>query len=329
MTNSEDLKQDLRFLIDQKDIINASDVFYSADVWTMKKLILLSRYIYPYLCILTNREDNGKYKYSESWFYLDLFSGSGATKVRDKYCIIGSPIVSILKGYKYIKKRNECVRFTKWFLGDKDVRKCKALEQRVEAALKQINQEHCVIPRSDIHINCGNCNDNITLCLEEIKKHKKFSILAFIDPEGFTEIEWATFKKLFEMKYVDMIFIYSTSGCKRGLTEENSSRCMPPHSHAGLTIGQMKKLSCDTLTENFIHEMLLELKRKQIWYESLPIFTEKENELYRIIWASSSKGAANSIESVLKYLNKLKNEDLLNTLEVISGKQSDLFHFSK
>lgn len=103
-TLGEKLEKELNFLINQKKIFNVSKEKYEANIWSVKKLILLSHYLYPYLSILTTKE-NGSYKYSDSWFYIDLFSGPGASIVNEyKFEMWGSPIISLLKGYLLYKK---------------------------------------------------------------------------------------------------------------------------------------------------------------------------------------------------------------------------------
>lgn len=163
----------------------------------MKKLILLSHYLYPYLSILTTKE-NGSYNYSDSWFYIDLFSGPGASNVKEyKFEILGSPIISLLKGVHYIKKRGGYIRFTKWFFIEKRGKRYDALEKRVNIALEEIKLKYeFPIPNSDVIIHPGDCNKKIDSILEEIENYKRPSILLFADPEGITEIEWQLFQIL-------------------------------------------------------------------------------------------------------------------------------------
>jgi len=324
----EKLKENIRFLLDQKEIIEAAKERYITNVWTIKKLILLSRFIYPYLVIATDKKQNGTYKYFNSWFYIDLFSGPGASSIGGMFDIIGSPIVSLLKGIHYIDKREDYIRFTKWFFGDVNKDFCSALEKRRNKTLELIEQKHKVtIPKKDVHILPKDANKNIDTILNEIEKYEKISILAFIDPEGFTEIKWSTLKKLFERKYVDIIYILSTGGVKRGLRPEHLEKNLPPLSDSEKTKYLSGKYSCADLVEMFVKKILKELHRYRLFYYSIPIYNEKNTEIYRIVWTSCSKGAASSVENTINFLQRIKNEDLFRTIQVVLGKQLELKDF--
>ena len=325
--------KEVEFLITQNEIINTSMETYDANIWSLKKLILLARYIPIHLNILTAKK-NGEYKYCDSWFYIDLFSGPGANTITNKVKSIGSPIISILKGIRFVKKRNEFERFTKWFFIDLNRGFCNALAKRSAIALK-LTQKKCEkeygksinASIEDIEILKGDCNTKIDNVLREIEQHERCSILVFIDPEGLKEIEWNTLKKLLEKKYVDVIYILSTVGLKRGINEQILGKNLPP-----LTEKEKRKIlsrsySSEEYVKIFAKYILKELKRRRLFYTSLPIINEKKTEIYRIVWASSSPGAAKAIKSTLDMLEHVKNEDLISIIKVISGEQTNLDRF--
>lgn len=322
---SEKLEKELNFLINQKTIFDVSKEKYEANIWSVKKLILLSHYLYPYLSILTTKE-NGSYKYSDSWFYIDLFSGPGASIVNEYgFEMLGSPIISLLKGIHYIKKRREHIRFTKWFFIEKNGTKCEALKKRVNIALEEIKLKYNFpIPNSNVIIHQGDCNKKIDSILEEIENYKRPSILLFADPEGIVEIEWTTISKILSKKIVDIIYILSTGGFKRAVKKEHLEKNFPPLSEEERSKILSRKYSSEALVEIFVKSILKEVKRYRIFYESLPIHNEKNTEVYRIVWTSCSRGAANAMKSTFELIKKISNEDILQAIQVIRGKQEKL-----
>jgi three-Cys-motif partner protein len=326
-TLSKKLKEEINFLTNQKKIFDASEEMYEANVWSIKKLILLAQYLRPYLTILTSKE-NGDYKYSDSWFYIDLFAGCGASTVNNKFKMLGSPIISLLRGIHYIKRRDEYIRFTKWFFIEKDNRRYDALKERVGVALEEIKYTYNYnfsIPSNDVIIYQGDCNRKIDSILHEIQRHKRPSILLFADPEGITEIEWPSISKILSKRLVDIIYILSTGGFKRGLRKEHLEKNLPPLSKEEKRKILSGKYSSEELVNVFMRCILKELGRNRIFYEPLRVCNEKGAEVYRIIWASCSKGAVESIKGTLELIEKASSNDILQAIQVVSGKQKELF----
>jgi hypothetical protein len=88
-----------------------------------------------------------------------------------------------------------------------------------------------------------------------------------------------------------------------------------------------RSYSSEEYVKIFAKYILKELKRRRLFYTSLPIINEKKTEIYRIVWASSSPGAAKAIKSTLDMLEHVKNEDLISIIKVISGEQTNLDRF--
>ncbi|MEM3907066.1 MAG: three-Cys-motif partner protein TcmP, partial [Nitrososphaerota archaeon] len=180
------------------------------------------------------------------------------------------------------------------------------------------------IPNSDVIIHPGDCNKKIDSILEEIENYKRPSILLFADPEGITEIKWTTISKILSKKIVDIIYILSTGGFKRAVTEEHLEKHFPSLSEEEKLKILSRKCSSEELVKIFVKSILKEVKRYRIFYESLPIYNEKNTEVYRIVWASCSQGAANALERTFELIKKTSNEDILQTIQVILGKQEKL-----
>ncbi len=181
------------------------------------------------------------------------------------------------------------------------------------------------IPSNDVIIYQGDCNEKIDSILQEIQSHKRPSILLFADPEGITEIEWQSISKILSKRLVDIIYILSTGGFKRGLRKEHLEKNLPPLSKEEESKILSGEYSSEELVNVFMRCILEELRRKGIFYESLRVCNEKWAEVYRIIWASCSKGAVESIKGTLELIEKASNNDILQAIQVVSGKQKELF----
>ena len=60
------------------------------DIWSIKKILALEYYIKPYVEILRSKK-------LKSWYYVDLFSGSGMMRIDNKYNFPGSSLIPLIK----------------------------------------------------------------------------------------------------------------------------------------------------------------------------------------------------------------------------------------
>jgi three-Cys-motif partner protein len=137
--------------------------------------------------------------------YIDLQAGPGKNLFSPSSDVmLGSPLIALTAEHHFDNY---------WFveLNDKEYQ---ALSKRIS-----------VSPRSaNAHVLQGDCNivvDNIVKRIEAIDKpfikdtHPSLN-LAFLDPEGI-ELEWETVEKLANMKRMDLIINFSTSGFTRNV----------------------------------------------------------------------------------------------------------------
>lgn len=311
------LKEVVEFLTNKESVIEASNKFYQkGNLWSIKKHFLLYYYIEPFLKIC-----NGS---NLSPIYIDFCSGPGACKLESGHKFLGSPIISLLKGVHHIKKRDEYLRFEKWFFIDIKKKFCSALEKRKKRVLKILRRNKIKVSRNDISVCESDCNKIIDKVLEKVKDYQKYTILAFIDPEGIKEIEWKTLEKLFDKEYVDVIYAYPTGGLKRGLEKGHLKKYMPPLTKEEKERVIYEKVNHSWYADKFVEKVAKKLKKRKIYHGYASVFNSKKTELYRILWQSSSRGAANSIKSTIGDLKKIGNKEILSAFMQVKGGQKTL-----
>ncbi|MEM0049781.1 MAG: hypothetical protein QXW39_04510 [Candidatus Bathyarchaeia archaeon] len=68
------------------------------------------------------------------------------------------------------------------------------------------------------------------------------------------------------------------------MTEEHLEKYFPSLSEEEKLKILSRKCSSEELVKIFVKSILKEVKRYKIFYESLPIYNEKNIEVYRIVW---------------------------------------------
>ncbi|MBU1975999.1 MAG: three-Cys-motif partner protein TcmP, partial [Nanoarchaeota archaeon] len=188
--------------------------------------MFLEYYIKPFLDVSINK--------GFSCYYIDFFSGCGANCVGcgDKKSV-GSPIISLIKGIYFNKRKQQHSRFNKWFFIDSNKQYCDALSDRVAKVSQHIYDNTTqndgvsvsLTLDEDISIINKDCNKAIVDIVTEINNcEKKISVLAFIDPFNYKNIIWQTWIELLKLKYVDIIFTMPISAMKRGLDQDKNCK---------------------------------------------------------------------------------------------------------
>lgn len=318
-TKSEEAKR----VIDAAEIINDEGF----DFWSFKKLILLEYYLEPYLNILSNQE----YK----CFFIDFFCSCGANKIKnEKIFSIGSPIISILKGIRYIKSKDKNNRFYKWFFIDCNKTFCDALNKRIKETIKIVKENYNeeLKLNKDINILCGNCNDKIDVVINEIEKESgKKAILVFIDPYTFTNIEWKTLEKILRLKYVDVIFTFPIYTIRRGYKQCKELKKYLPQKLTELLNGKnINEIPENEFTKIYAEEMTKIVKRRLAYYsKGISVKNLSNQEIYRIFLFTHSSLAALTTERIVKDLDKIDANTLKKLIEQIYGRLSSLYDFNK
>lgn len=99
-----------------------TEVDHEYGFWSLKKEIALMYLAYPF----QNIAHSPKSGFS-SWYYIDLFAGSGLMKVSDHQFFAGSPVVAIGSTLKNKP-------FSKYICIEGDANRCKVLQQRLDTA---------------------------------------------------------------------------------------------------------------------------------------------------------------------------------------------------
>ncbi len=159
------------------------------------KLRVLGGYIHRFITSMRERP-------WRAFFYIDLLAGPGKNRFPDGTVMFGSPLIAL----------NSTYPFTNYRFVDFDPQNCEALRKRVSASEYE----------NRVRIMHGDCNKKVDEIVSEIAwmdgvyKKGRWSCLslAFLDPEGL-ELRWETVEKLGQMKHMDLIINFSTSGITR------------------------------------------------------------------------------------------------------------------
>ncbi len=310
------------------EIKNSSDIFNEEgfDSWSFKKLIILEYYIKGYLNTL---KKNG-YK----CFFIDMFSGSGASMISDKISTIGSPIISILSGVFPIKI-NEIRRFDKWFFLEKEDNYCNALEKRIDSTISIINKEKKLNLSRDkeIFVYRGDCNENVDRVVSQIKQNyegPKIATLTFVDPYNLGQFRLKSLEKISKLGHADIIFTIPTSDFKRNIkTYKNIKELIPiTESELDAVRKEKSKITDEDLVLMFAKN-ISHSTETAIRYSPNGVIAKnrKESEIYRTVLFSKSKAAPSILGNLFVELNKLTTNDIDGLLKKIHGSQSDLKGF--
>lgn len=180
-------------MIDYLEAVDDSLAMRPSGPWAAKKLDYLERYI-----------DAFEKSMREKWHvrnYIDLLSGPGKVRVRNTgRILLGSPLVALTTTFP----------FTGYYYADLDETKTRALEQRCAAS-----------PLYDrVHIRTGDCNQLVGGVVRELQQDAPRSLnLAFIDPEGPSDVRWETVAALGSLPRVDLIVLYPQYGLSRNLKQ--------------------------------------------------------------------------------------------------------------
>src|SRR3990170_3344067 len=162
--------------------------------WSIKKEIALMYWIWPFLQIAS--------KYFDSFYYIDLFAGSGLMKA-DEILFVGSPIVAI--GSTLPDKK-----FSQYICLESDEYRELALEKRAAVACKHFGTCGAKIFQYD-------CNIELDKVLRDCCSSEKTCFLAFVDPQKITDLKWTTLHRLLTYGKGDVILNFPTMPVIRNL----------------------------------------------------------------------------------------------------------------
>lgn len=266
--------------------------------WSLKKEIALMYWIWPFLQIASRHFD--------SFYYIDLFAGSGLMKANSDY-FVGSPIVAICSTLADKK-------FDEYLCFEIDSSRRDALERRAEIASKHF--ETC-FPK----VFGVDCNKELAHVLAEFCGKERTCYLAFVDPEGISDLKWSSLYNLLVHGKGDLILNFPTLGVIRNLNLTQSESALA----AFFGDKEWKNVvNPDNLVEYYKNKIAV-VKGFGTTVDSLPVTDELNHRLYDLIFATGSKGMSNVIRDMKKRLDRIKTKDFRQIHKVMAdGTQSQL-----
>lgn len=301
---NEWLKSKLDRLIEMRNLVSKEcpDQYYSEPdygFWSIKKEIALMYWIWPFLQIAA--------KYFESFYYIDLFAGSGLMKA-ENVLFVGSPIVAI--GSTLPDKK-----FSQYICIEADESRKIALEKRAAVACKKFGTCEAKIFHSDSNIELGNI-------LRECCPIDKTCFLAFIDPQKITDLKWSTLNMLLTHGKGDLIINFPTMPIVRNLRV--------PESESAITdfIGDPSWSQVEPNAEAILSYFKRKISLYRSEVDSLPVKDEHNHRLYDLIFATGSQGMKNVLDDLKNKLNKIQTKDIRGLYSVVIGDQAQLTGFT-
>lgn len=299
---SEWLKNRLDRLVEMTEIVKkeSPEQYSVADpeygFWSIKKEIALMYWIYPFQQIASN--------WFKSFYYIDIFAGSGLMKAENSF-FVGSPIVAVNSTLREKK-------FSQYICIELDEARKVALEKRMKAICSHFGTSEARVFQAD-------CNAQLESVLKECCPSDNTCFLAFVDPQGFSDLKWNTLKKLMMHGKGDIILNFPTMGINRNL--------MVPECASTLTdfIGD------DEWMDSNIDEVLrhfrdnIALYRSQV--DSLEVKDEQNRRLYDLVFATNSQGMKNALDDLKDRLNKIQTKDIRGLYAVVAEGQTQLKDF--
>ncbi len=184
----------------QTSISVQKGIYTQTHLWSLLKLVFLSYSSYIYSRIMSKH-----HYFSDKYYYVDLFAGSGIGQVVDsdkKELVFGSPLLIATTR-----------KFSKMFFCESKETSRIALKERLKAI--GINENSYEI--------YGDCNVELNKIIDQVKDGHS---LIFVDPWSM-EIEWGTMERLLSLN-ADIIFNLQSAEIARGVIQQgkltNSAR---------------------------------------------------------------------------------------------------------
>lgn len=269
--------------------------------WSLKKEIALMYWTFPFQIIAS--------KYFPSFYYIDLFAGSGLMKAENCF-FVGSPIVAVSST---IKEKP----FNKYICVEYDEGRRNALEKRLDKACSYHQTCKAEVIR-------GDCNQDVNKILNQHSPTGRTCYLAFVDPQKYTDLKWNTLESLMNYGIGDIILNFPTMSINRNITKQDS---IPSVS---LFVGDdvwttLQPLNIDTFLEYFKEKM--RKYRKEV--HSLTVNGDGNNRLFDLVFATNSIGMNNSLEDLRKRLNGITTKTIKGLYSVVAEGQRQMFDFLK
>jgi len=302
---SEWLKDKLDRLVEMTDIVKkiSPDLYTEADpdygFWSIKKEIALMYWSYPFQIIAS--------KYFKSFYYIDLFAGSGLMKAENKF-FVGSPIVAV---NSTLKDKT----FSKYVCVESDSKRKIALEQRMAKVCNHFQTCNPNVLQAD-------SNKEIDTILKECGSQDNTCFLAFVDPQKYTDLKWNTLEKLLKHGKGDIILNFPTMSITRNLGIEN---CIPSLSDF---IGDDQWTNFTVVnTDNVLEHFKQHIRQYRSAVDSLEIRDDLNHRLFDLIFATNSQGMKNVVDDLKKKLDAINTKDIKGLYSVVAQGQKQMKDF--
>jgi three-Cys-motif partner protein len=269
--------------------------------WSLKKEIALMYWIWPFLQIAS--------QHFKSYYYIDLFAGSGLMKANSSDFFVGSPIVAI--GSSLSDKK-----FSQYICLERDKTRRDALEKRANFAAKHFGTCAPTVLTSD-------CNQDLSKILNQYCPRERTCYLAFVDPEGISDLKWTTLWTLLAHGRGDIILNFPTSGIVRNFAIEKSENAL--NEFFGDKQWRNVSPSAEDLLEYYKRKIACVGYSRVV--DNLPVYDELNHRLYDLVFATGSTGMNNALADLKNRLAGIKTKDIREIHKVIAGPQRQLLGF--
>jgi three-Cys-motif partner protein len=261
--------------------------------WSIKKEIALMYWAYPFQQIAKN--------YFKSFYYIDLFAGSGLMKA-EKSFFVGSPIVAIASTLKEHQ-------FSQYICMETSEERKVALEKRAEAACNHFGTCGAKVYLAD-------CNVQLESVLKSCCPASDSCFLAFIDPQGYSDLKWKTVERLLRHGKGDIILNFPTMGINRNLKN--------PECASGLSdfFGDADWEDCDI--EEAFENYKFCISELRAFVDSLEVRDKQQHRLYDLVFATNSRGMSNALSDLKRRLDKIQTKTIRGLYKVAAEGQKQM-----
>jgi len=300
------LREHLSGYDDNEEVITSKH-----DLWSIKKLVVLRYYLYPFFEILRG---NGYKKIH----YVDLFSGSGFLKIKEKI-MPGTPLVALLTTKEFFEHKKNYI-FDEYHLSDINKRYVDALKERTENLSGDIPSS-ITIQQTDFSTAVDQIFTGKPPKFEKIKEN---AYLVVLDPFGF-QVDWEHLTKILQSGAVDVFITFPTTMASWNQNKEQSSEALTK------MFGSNDWVTCES--EDAFLKMYCEKIEKVpvVWkqFKTTTLTVRTSNGRYHLICASRSPGAESVFSSMQKKFDAVDNELLSSVFDAAVGKKPTLEDYFK
>lgn len=294
------LRRHLSGFKDEEEVITSKH-----DLWSIKKLVVLRYYLYPFFEILRN---NGYKKIH----YVDLFSGSGFLKIKGKI-MPGTPLVTLLTTKEFFENKKNYV-FDEYHLSDINKKYVVALNERIKTLSGDIPSS-IVAQQLDFTSDVDQIFSGKSPKFEERKEN---AYLVVLDPFGF-QIDWEHLTKILKSGAVDVFITFPTTMASWNQNKEQSAEALTK------MYGSNDWVTCES-EDAFLKMYCEKIEKVPVeWrqFKTTTLTVRTSNGKYHLICASRSPGAESVFSSMQKKFDAVDNDLLASVFDAaVGGKQT-------